>query len=200
MKGIGKINQEIMKDAKKEANKIMKEAQSKVDGLRENSKEGIKALKKEAGGKVERLIDLETNRIASSAEMRIKQMELDSNEKLIQEVIDGMNVDLTKLQKGAATRYVSALERFIDEGISELRKGNLELVTNSASKTALKKAASKSKLSVGGAEEMLGGVIIRREDGTQQVDNSFERRAERFEDSLRSVIAENLFGGKSDTN
>ena len=46
-----------------------------------------------------------------------------------------------------------------------------------------------------GLDTGMGGVIVRTADGRIEVDNTFEKRFERFSDTLRADVIKTLFGG-----
>jgi V/A-type H+-transporting ATPase subunit E len=104
----------------------------------------------------------------------------------------------------ATDGYLDVLGRWLAEGVSVLGENQLVARLNAADHMRLSgQWESFVAKAVPGVQvelenepgQFAGGVLVRTADDTVRMDNSFEGRLERFDDSINQAIAEALFPG-----
>ncbi|MCK4566973.1 MAG: hypothetical protein KAU48_06660 [Candidatus Thorarchaeota archaeon] len=149
----------------------------------------------------------ELSKYKASAKLKSKFKMLEIKYTLINEVLTATKEKMESII--GKVKYKKVLTRLIVEGCKALSEEKLELIfpKNHASnvniaeieKVIAKKIGKKTKISI--SKETIqskGGVIIRTLDGRRWVDNTFEARLERFENTVRDTISSILFESKKE--
>ncbi len=195
MEGVKNIKSKIKKDAEKEAKKHIKEAEKEAKKLKEVANTEIKKEKTKIKEDAKKKAEQEKQRIHSSANLEIHNLELEMQETLIQETFEKAKKKISNLQ--GKKRYEKALQGIIEESLKDLGKKNVNLHVSKKDKKLGKKLAKKFKIKTGDfLEDMEGGAILEKKDGSLRIDNSVEQRFERQKAYLRGEVADLLFKQK----
>ena len=127
---------------------------------------------------------------------------LEAKNELINEVLTTVEKQMESIVGKA--EYKKVLTRLIVDGCKAMSEEKLELILPKGhasyvdiaelEKIIAKKIGKKTKLSISKeTKRSKGGVIIRRLDNKKWVDNTFEDRLERFENTIRDTISRILF-------
>ena len=147
----------------------------------------------------------EISKYKASAKLKSKYRLLEAKSVLINEVLKTVEEQMESIVGKA--EYKKVLARLIVDGSKALSEEKLELVfpkghasyvdIAEVEKTIAKEIGKKTKLTISkDTKRSKGGVIIRTMDNSKWVDNTFEDRLERFEDTVRDAIAKILFESK----
>jgi vacuolar-type H+-ATPase subunit E/Vma4 len=202
MSGITNIIEIINTKTEEKEKKILQEAERhkkiKLEEAQRRADETAAAITKKA----EREAKGEIAKYEASAKLKSKYRKLEAKDALIKEVLETTKQRLRDVVDKA--EYKKVLERLIIQGCNALKTDKVELIfpkghaskidVAQIEKAVAKEIGMKTKLSV--SEETvrsMGGVIIRNEDTTKWVDNTFEARLERFENKAREAISSILF-------
>lgn len=194
-----KIAADILSDARDKAEKIIDEANVETE---KKKKAILEDGKKSATQKKQRII--------SDAKLRSKRIEWDSKEEIITEVLRKTEEQLKQIKdKGYASKsYSDILLKLIKEAAVNAGGGDLEVILCSddldyVSKDDIENLANELQSEIGKCSlslsetktSGLGGPILKSKTGRIEVNNTLDKRIERFSDSLRSEITKVLFGG-----
>ena len=200
---IKKIQDKIIGEAEDKAKAIIRDAEkSKKDTLEEKRKEGEIEAEKILRTGMEEADSLKRQKIAE-ARLKAKQMIIASREELINETMEKCKEKLAAMT--SSKEYADILQRLVEQGGIGLGGGDLEIVLGGkVTKTAIDlggiareiEEKTGKKTTINAAQEKsksIGGVIIRKSDGSIIVDNTFEARIERILRDVRIRIAKTLF-------
>jgi V/A-type H+-transporting ATPase subunit E len=198
-----KIQDKIISEAEEKAKAIVKDAEkSKKDTLEEKRKEGEREAERILRSGMEEADSLKRQKVAE-ARLKAKQMTIASREELINEAIEKCKEKLALLT--ASKEYGETLRKLVEEGGIGLGGGDLEIVLGGkVAKTAIdlgtiakhveEKAAKKTVINIAQeGSKSIGGVIVRKADGSIIIDNTFEARIDRILRDIRIGIAKILF-------
>ena len=176
-----KIRDKILKDAKKQQQKLLGEAkaqkQEKVDAAKEDiRKEAAKVL---ARGKEE--ARMEKQRLVSVANLDVKKGLLNAKEELIDAVLLKAGEKLDKHSKEAG--YKATLKRLADQSEKEIGKDATIYVRKQDVRHV---RGAKSR-------DMGPGVIAVSKDESLYLDNTFSMRLSRAETEIRKDLGAVLF-------
>ncbi|NPE07305.1 MAG: hypothetical protein GNW80_03395 [Asgard group archaeon] len=195
---------DILKNAKIEADKILKDANEQT---KEILQRGQDAAEKEKNSILEtelkKVTEIEKQQIAS-INLQARREILQKKEEEIKIAFDLAETELKNFPKKAA--YAKVLEALIIEGGIALDGGVISIKTRKGDATKIKdltsiaKAITKAcgnkctlKISKETIDAM-GGVILQTEDETITIDNTFEARLEQKYRLIRTEVANTLFG------
>ena len=196
MDGVEKINSRILKDAQKEADKILSEAKKEVSSIRSDASTDSKRETDRIMKDGKKRADAEKQRIISSANLQAHNLKLASEEALIGSVLSKAMEKIDRVRTMGGADYENALKKLVKKSVEELGGGKVVLSFDKKDQNLGKKLANEFKASLGEPKEIGGGVIVETKDSSLRVDNSFEKMLEREEDSIRSDIAGVLFSSK----
>lgn len=161
----------LVAEARKEAGKIMKEAEKKVEEIREKSNVVIKAK-----------VDALKKQELASAELENKKMILETKKQLIENVFTGAKKKLDGLSTEKRGAYIKKL---FEKAKKDL--GVVNVYCNSKDLGFLKDFNAKTA-------DISGGLIAENKDGTISVDYSFETILQGIKDNELQTINKLLFG------
>jgi V/A-type H+-transporting ATPase subunit E len=200
---IKKIQDKIIGEAEEKAKAIIRDAEkSKKDTLEEKRKEGEREAEKILRTGMEETDSLKRQKIAE-ARLKAKQMIIASREELINETMEKCKEKLAAMT--SSKEYIEILQRLVEQGGMGLGGGDLEIVLGGkVTKTAIdlgsiakqieEKTGKKTTINIAQEKSRsIGGVIVRKSDGSIIVDNTFEARIERILRDVRIRIAKILF-------
>ncbi|MHA1614610.1 MAG: V-type ATP synthase subunit E [Candidatus Thorarchaeota archaeon] len=202
MSGISNIIEIINAKTVKKEEKILSEAERhkkiKLEEAKRRADEKASTITKKADLQAKS----EISKYEASAKLKSKYRMLEAKDALIKEVLTTVEKRMENIVGKA--EYKKVLTRLIVEGcraISEekleliLPKGHVSYVDIAAVEKAIaKEIGKKTKLTISKeTRRSKGGVIIRTLDNVKWVDNTFENRLERFENTVRDTISKILF-------
>ncbi len=199
---IKKIEKKIIGEAEEKARSIIKDAEkSKKETLEQKMKEGESESEKTMRSGMEEADSLKRQKVAE-ARLKAKQMILVAREELINEAIEKSKGKLRELV--VSREYGRILGKLIKEGAIGLGGGELEVALADKKKTSidLESIAKQVEKEIGrktsfgivqGNPRSIGGVIVRKTDGSITIDNTFEARIERALRDIRIQVAKVLF-------
>jgi len=144
----------------------------------------------------------ELSKYEASAKLKSKYRMLEAKDLLINEVLTAVEKQMESTVGKAA--YKKILTQLIVDGCKALAEEKLELIfpkkhasyvdIAEIEKVIAKEIGKKTKLTISKeTKRSKGGVIIRTLDNKKWVDNTFEDRLERFENTVRDTISRILF-------
>jgi V/A-type H+-transporting ATPase subunit E len=200
---IKKIEKKIMDEAEEKAKLILKEAEkNKKETAEEKRKEGEREAEKITRSGTEEANSLKMQKVAE-ARLKAKQMIIASREELINETLEKTKEKLLELTTSKG--YDKTLQKMIVEGGVGLGGGELEIILpgkgtrttldlNAIAKQVEKETGRETTIKVAQEKsKSIGGVIIRKADGSITIDNTFEARIDRALREIRIQVAKLLF-------
>lgn len=193
MKGIERIKNKILKDARTQVEDIVKEAENKVGHTVEQASKEAVELKKKLMDKACEEAEEARKRMLAMAELDIRKEELAKKQKLIDQAFDKALEGLKGLK---GKEYKELVETMVKEAAPG---GDEEIVVSSQDKQLFesgllkeinKKIGLKLKLS-DETRNIQGGFIIKSEG--IEINNSFETLIRMERDQIETKIADILF-------
>jgi len=202
MSGISNIIEIIDAKTVKKIEEIISEAEKhkkvKLEEAKRRADEKASTITKKADLQAES----ELSKYEASAKLKSKYRMLEVKNDLINEVLTTVEKQMESIVGKA--EYKKVLTRLIVDGCKSMSEEKLELIFPKGhasyvdiaeiEKIIAKEIGKKTKLSISKENRRSkGGVIIRRLDNTKWVDNTFEDRLVRFENTVRDTISRILF-------
>ncbi len=202
MSGISNIIEIINAKTVKKEEEIISEAEKhkkiKLEEAKRRADEKASTITKKADLQAKS----ELAKYEASAKLKSKYRMLEVKNELINEVLTTVEKQMESIVGKA--EYKKVLTRLIVDGCKSMSEEKLELVLPKGhasyvdiaaiEKIIAKEIGKKTKLSISKENKRSkGGVIIRRLDNTKWVDNTFEDRLVRFENTVRDTIFRILF-------
>ncbi|MHA1754551.1 MAG: V-type ATP synthase subunit E [Candidatus Odinarchaeia archaeon] len=201
---INAMKSKIITDAEKEAAEILKNAQQKYENE-------LNEFKKQLQSKTQQLIKTKeeeyqqlTDRKIAEAKVYSKREMLDKKEELIETVFEKVKKQLEEIF--TTEKYLEYLKKVIKTAALEIGGGeiivypsdktpinkiNLDEISNEITKTTgVKTRIKEGKTTL----HTLGGVVVKNKDETVEVNYTLETILENAKKTLRSKVAEILFG------
>jgi V/A-type H+-transporting ATPase subunit E len=202
MSGISNIIEIINAKTVKKEEEIISEAERHKKIKLEEAKRRADEKASTITMKAELQAKSELSRYEASAKLKSKYRMLEAKNELINEVLTTVEKQMESIVGKA--EYKKVLARLIVDGCKAMSEEKLELILPKGhasyvdiaelEKIIAKEIGKKTKLSISKeTKRSKGGVIIRRLDNTKWVNNTFEDRLERFENTVRDTIAKILF-------
>jgi len=197
--GLVAIANELLEDAKREAEKIIRDAEKRAEEILRKAKEDAEKTRGQLLAKAKDKGEIERKKILSQTEIEAKSRLLEAKEKLVNEVFSRA---LLRLKKFTQTEeYRVCLLKLIEDAVKRIGSNNLVVYVNSRDrewlmKEGLRKLCEKIDVKLKLADETLnclGGCIIKTPDGKISYDNTFEERLKRLKHILRIKVAKILF-------
>ena len=182
----------VLSDAKKQVAEIL----AKGEAVAEKEKQAIIEAESKA------VKELEKQQIAS-INLNTRREILQKKEEEINKVFDLAKEELKKFAKKDA--YKKVLESLIIEAGTAIGGGNLQVIARKEDKTKLselskaatqitKLSGTKSTLKVSKETiDSIGGVVVRLDDESITIDNTFEARLDQKYRTIRTQVANTLF-------
>jgi len=202
MSGISNIIEIINAKTVKKEEKILSEAERhkkiKLEEAKRRADEKASTITKKADLQAKS----EISKYEASAKLKSKYRMLEAKDALIKEVLKTVEKRMENIVGKA--EYKKVLTRLIVEGCRAISEEKLELILPkghasyvdiaAVEKAIAKEIGKKTKLTISKeTRRSKGGVIIRTLDNVKWVDNTFENRLERFENTVRDTISKILF-------
>ncbi|MHC1567732.1 MAG: V-type ATP synthase subunit E family protein [Candidatus Syntropharchaeia archaeon] len=203
--GVEEIIKKIEEDMEIEKKNILEEAKKKAEKIIDQIKKEAEEKKKAVIEKGEKEAILEEQRIIADAKLRAKKLKWDVREEIVRSVFDNARKRIMDVRKDGFgdKNYSEILKGLIKEAAMSTGGKDLVVLMNKDDSSFISKKdiedISKeinARISISdGLDTGMGGVIVRTADGRIEVDNTFEKRFERFSDTLRADVIKTLFGG-----
>ena len=203
MSDIQQLEQEILQDAQNKANELLKEAKKEAELIRQQahrkSEELMEKIKKEIIQEQETEIQRELSHIRIRNKIQIENIK----ETLIQEIIDNSMKQIQKMREQKDQRYLSALKSLIISSGTVLEGGDLSVMVHSddissIDKTYLETEITKQsgnetriKLSSPESSTIKGGTLLYK--GSLAINNTFEAIFDRRKEIIRNELNSLLF-------
>ncbi len=186
------ITQRIKKDASQKAQKKIEEATAQANEILNQAQKKLEREKKNLELETDKIIKIQRSRAISEGKLESRKMMLKAKEEVITLAFELANQRLAELDKVQNENYLSSV---IKSAVAEM--GNeVTCFCNPRDQALVSKIVSKLnrkiKVSSKGVE-YIGGVVVRANDGSAQIDATFEGLLERKRNDLRREVAEILF-------
>lgn len=192
MGALENITHRIKKDASQKAQKKIDQAKRQAKEILEQAQKELTREKKTLELETERIIKIQRSRAISEGKLEGRKMMLNAKEEVITSAFTIANQRLAELDQAQKESYLSSA---IKGAVSELGS-DVTALCNPKDAALVTKVAkqvdSKIKVSSEGIE-FIGGVVVRANDGSAQIDATFEGLLNRKRNDLRREIAEILF-------
>lgn len=192
MGALENITHRIKKDASQKAQKKIDQAKRQAKEILEQAQKELTREKKTLELETDRIIKIQRSRAISEGKLEGRKMMLNAKEEVITSAFTIANQRLAELDQAQKESYLSSA---IKGAVSELGS-DVTALCNPKDAALVTKVAkqvdSKIKVSSEGIE-FIGGVVVRANDGSAQIDATFEGLLNRKRNDLRREIAEILF-------
>ena len=202
--GTDKIVSSIMSEAQGKADIIMQEANAEIATINADAEKTAESEKNKILENGKKQSDMRYQQIISEAKMNARRAELSAKEEVIEAAFSKATEELKVKASSADDEYEASLSKMIKEAADEIGSNNLIIQLNEADtnnmKSELSSNGSDDSFELGGVTfkigepiDVIGGAVLKTNDGDIEVNNTIEARLERFKSILRSEVAEILF-------
>jgi len=205
------LGQHILEDARRQAEPILKRARREADEITRRAEQEAAARREDMLGRAGRKAETEAQRILARAALQAENVRRQAREKVLQEIRERAMASL----RGAAggQDYPQMLLSLSLAGLKAMSGRRFELVMRPDDRPAhgeptarlvRERAASDQGREVivtvsSNTVQAAGGLIVRRADGLQLCDQTFEARLGRLWDQLRAEVGVDLLGAAKDS-
>lgn len=202
MSGIAHIIEIIESKTEERVKSIIRDAELQKERVVSDAKTKAESIQQQILTKAKNQSDAELERQRANAKLQSKYKLLEAKESVLREILTSAEEDLKKQVK--SSKYEEVLTNLAISGALALSEDAFEVVLpkgqeKAVAPPAIAKAISEKlgkKVNVTIAKETVrasGGLIIRNQERTKWVDNTFEARMERLESKIRDDISSILF-------
>ena len=202
--GTNKIVSSIMSEAQEKADVIIQDANVEVSAINAKAEKTAEVEKTKILENGKKQSDMRYQQIISEAKMNARRAELSAKEEVIEAAFSKATEELKVKASSADDEYEASLSKMIKEAADEIGSNNLIIQFNEADtnnmKSELSSNGSDDSFELGGVTfkigepiDVIGGAVLKTNDGDIEVNNTIEARLERFKSILRSEVAEILF-------
>ncbi len=205
--GVQKIIDEINRRAEKQAEDILSDARQKVESRLQEARQSAEAEKGAAVTRGEQDARRESQRILAEARIKARREKVQAREQLVRHSFESARAELRELAESGSDSYRRVLENLIVESAISANTASLEVLVNerdrriftgdsleSVARRISSEAGREVALTLSKASfPCIGGVVVRSDDGSIRVNNTFESRIERYRDAIRTHVAHELF-------
>lgn len=214
--GAREMVEKIKDEAHEEREKLISEARDEADKKLEEAKKEIEVQKKRFTEAEERKGIEEKERIVRAARQNARKLKWTAEEGMIEKALAEALTRIKEIKRNGfkGNSYAHILAGLIHDSTLSIISGSsagedVEVLLSEEDvdaayidQTMLKKLADEinqdrgAKVQLSLSNETIksaGGVIVRKKDGTIEVNNTFEQRMARFSTSLREEIVKALF-------
>ncbi|AIF70258.1 hypothetical protein PAP_09410 [Palaeococcus pacificus DY20341] len=203
MEGAKLIIEEINREAEQKIKYLLNEANAQAEQIKKEAEERAKSKAEWIIRKAQTQAEIEKQRIIANAKLEARKKKLQEQEKLINEVFESLKEKLASMPED---EYLETLKLLILDSLRELEVESVKISSNEKTLELLKSKSravktfitknlgKKVNIEFGEPINTIGGVLVKSEDGSVRVDNTFEARIERMKSELRAKIAKAIFG------
>lgn len=199
------LSEQILEDARQQAEPIKKRARKEADEIVEKAQEEAEERKEDIFQQARERAKNEVQRLKARLDLEKANIERNAREDILDEIRDRVLQTLEDLRSNGD--YEKALVELSCAAISRMTGRRFEVVMRDADREKLgdkireavrERAANElgRQVTINLADEtisVVGGVVIQREDGSQICEQTFENRLDRLWPQLRQEVADVLF-------
>lgn len=194
--GADEIIKKIEERVNAEVEAIIAEANNKRKAILEEANADAERRRQAILEKSEKDAILEKQRIIADANLKARRLKWEVQEELINQVLDATKNEVKKIRD--SPKYNDVLKGLIHEAVQSIGADKLEVILSEGDTIDLDAISNEIGVELVLSDERvtgMGGVVVRTLDGRIEVDNTFDKRMERFSEVLRTEITTTLFGG-----
>ena len=198
--GTDKIVSSIMSEAQGKADVIIQDANAEVSAIQTKAEKTAELEKTKILENGKKQSEMRYQQIISEAKMNARRAKLGAKEEVIEAAFNQATDELKEKASSNSEEYKDSLSKMIKEAADEIGGNNLIIQLNEADTNNLKKELSSDTFELEGVNfqlgepiDVIGGAILKTNNGDIEVNNTIEARLERFKSILRSEVAEVLF-------
>ena len=184
--GLEKIQEEVLDRAKKEAQRILREATDEKSLLMGQTEQKLKAIRDRTQKETKKTMESAGLRESVSAEMEIKRLELEAKKDAIDDVFEKVKGTLKALDPKKREQH---LKKLANKAKKEIEVAFL--YSNKQDLSFVKDLGCETK-----EEGIIGGLIAENKDRSIRIDYSFDTLIESLKEAHLQDIAKILFHQK----
>lgn len=196
------LSRAILKEAEVEALEMREEAKVKADAIRQRGREEAEKVRREILDRAQQDADRLRSQMLSSAQLKVRTMQLEHREKLLDKVFQAVKEKLADIQKRPDYDQLAAL--LLREALVQMRVNNADIRADKVTQSVLERKALKEISSELNGQFTLGepleegtGVVVDAGEGRLHYDNTLETRLQRLQSNLRASVHKILMGEQS---
>ena len=196
------LSRAILKEAEVEALEMREEAKVKADAIRQRGREEAEKVRREILDRAQQDADRLRSQMLSSAQLKVRTMQLEHREKLLDRVFQAVKEKLADIQKRPDYDQLAAL--LLREALVQMRVNNADIRADKVTQSVLERKALKEISSELNGQFTLGepleegtGVVVDAGEGRLHYDNTLETRLQRLQSNLRASVHKILMGEQS---
>lgn len=190
---VEKLREGILDYAKREAKKMVNEAEKKAKEIIEEAKRTWEARKKEEERKILGDAKRRAEEILVEAKIKARMNIAKAKNQVIQEAMEAVK---RKLLSGNYDRRKS-LENLLKESLDAIGYVDVIVYVRSSDIDVIKSIVKKEKLKqvkeIKVNDNIIGGVIVESIDKTMIIDNSYDSRLKAIESRMLQILSRELF-------
>jgi V/A-type H+/Na+-transporting ATPase subunit E len=180
--GLEQVQEEIEQEAKKTAQRLIKEGQKEAERLKAEVEEKVGVYRKTMEDDVRNTLAEIERQTASNADLSAHSMVMGAKKAIIEEVFDNAQEQIRAKKQEAFLKTL-------------LQKAKKELEIATVSVNAKDKAVMETLFSgTVNEEDIIGGIIAENKEQTIRIDYSFDSLLDQVKENNLSAIGKILFG------
>jgi len=188
--GIEKLRGSLLTEANDDAQKALGSAEAQAKAMLDAEHARCEAMKKEAAGDVERLLEEQRNERLAWGRLESKRILAEAKEDAIKNVLESFFAQLEKMGKNP--EYRDFLKHAVDKALAELGHDSIVHVVKGERDIVAKAKSTKIVEDL----EAIGGAVVESADRKIRIDLTLETLVEMQRDDIRKQAYDKLFGGK----
>lgn len=199
MEGIEKIKEKILEEAEQKSRQILDKARAEADEMLKNAASDVEGIKQQALLKAKRQAEEEKRKILSMAELEARKLLLEAKQQMIDEAFEKACRELADLPADVYQKWIydmllkSDVKGEAEIVFNEKDKSNIPLELIEKANDELKKQGKAANFKVSGeTRPMMGGFILKA--GDVEINNTFDSMIKSQREELETEIAKILFG------
>jgi len=206
----GTLEQQILEDARRQADPILRRARRQADEIVRRAEQEAATRRQETLGRAGRRAEAEAQRILARAALEAENLKRQIRESVLQQVRDRAVAALGAMTQ--APHYPQMLLSLALAALKAMSGRRFELLMRHQDRQAHGETLARLLRERAAAElgrqvivivsqetvPAAGGLLVRRADGRQLCDQTFEARLGRLWDQLRAEIGAQLLGAATD--
>ena len=180
--GLETIKEEILNIAREQANYLTAEARKEANRIMKEAENNIASMKEKSEAETKKMLDTIKRQELASAELENKKILLEAKKEIIENAFAEARKQLENLDD---KRREAALKRLLDKAKNEMEIANV---------CCNKKDAKFLKESNPEPANIIGGLMAENREKTIRIDYSFDSMLESIKESELQNISKALFG------
>ncbi len=193
------LSRAILKEAEVDAQQMREEAKAKADAIRKRAQQDAEDARREILDRAQQEADRVRSQTLSGAQLKVRTMQLEQREKLLDRVFQAAREKLGDVQ--SRKDYDELATTLLREALTQLRVNKAEIHADAVTRKLLEKKAVKDlsselkgEFSIGDDLEEGRGVVVDAGEGRLHYDNTLETRLQRLQSTLRASVYKMLMG------